>query len=123
MRQIIFSLIWVAVAAMPTLNAQQASPNQTTTTQQTSKPKLTGMRLLPQPGAQPTQATIANNNPRRDRRIANHPGNGKPAVNHPGNVKPVDNNPGNGNTIATNGGYGNNKIGRESCREREKKPG
>ena len=90
---------------MPSLNAQQASPSQTTTTQQTSKPKPTGMRTLQQPKVQPTQATPANNNPGRDKRIANNPGNGKPAVNHPGNVKSADNNPGNGNT-------GHSSIGR-----------
>src|SRR5262245_26481216 len=105
MRQIILSLIWVAVAAMPTLNAQQVSPSQTTTTQQTSKPKSTGMRPLQQPKVQPTQTTTANNNPGRDKRIANNPGNGTPAVNHPGNVKSADNNPGNGNT-------GHSSIGR-----------
>jgi len=63
------------------------------------------MRTLQQPKVQPTQATPANNNPGRDKRIANNPGNGKPAVNHPGNVKSADNNPGNGNT-------GHSSIGR-----------
>jgi hypothetical protein len=94
MRKIILSLIWVVVAAMPTLNAQQASPSQPTTTQQTStsKPKATGTRPFPQPRVQPTQATTANNNPRRDRRIANNPGQGKPADNNVGRGKPAKDN-------------------------------
>jgi putative peptidoglycan binding protein len=96
MRKFILSLIWMAVAAMPTLNAQQASPSQTTATLQFSKTKATGTRPFPQPKAQPTQPTTANNNPGRDKRIANNPGHGKPAAN----------NPGNGNTIVTNGGRG-----------------
>jgi hypothetical protein len=68
MRTIILSLIWMAVAAMPTLNAQQALPSQTTTTQQTSKAKPTAMRPLPQPKVQPTQVTAATNNSGRDKR-------------------------------------------------------
>src|SRR5262245_3584065 len=100
MRQIILSLISVWVAAMPTLNAQQASPNQTTAAQQPSK-KATGARAFPQPRVQPTQATTANSNPDR-------PSNPKPAVHNAGNGKPVVNNPANGNTIVTNGGYGKN---------------
>jgi Putative peptidoglycan binding domain. len=116
MRKIILSLIWVVVAAMPTLNAQQVSPSQPTTAQQPSKPKATGTRPFPQPRVQPTQAIRANNNPRPDRRIpnnpghgkpvANNPGNGKPGVDNPGNGKPADNNPGNGNTIDNNFGHG-----------------
>jgi hypothetical protein len=86
------SLIWVVVAAMPTLNAQQTSPNQNTTTQQTSKPKAAPVRTFPQPRVQPTQATPANNNPGHDKRIANNPGQGKPAGNNPGNGKTTDNN-------------------------------
>ena len=96
MRKIILSLIWVVVAAMPTLNAQQASPSQSTATQPTSKPKATGTRPFPQPKVQPTQATTANNNPRRDKTTPNNPGHGKP----------TDNNPGNGNTIVNNVGRG-----------------
>ena len=107
MRQIILSLIWVWVAAMPTLNAQQASPNQTTTTQQPAK-KATGTRPFPQPRVRPTQATTANNNPDRGKRVANAPSHPKPAVHNAGDGKPVVNIPGNGNTIVTNGGHGKN---------------
>jgi hypothetical protein len=111
MRNIITLLIWVVVAAMPTLSAQQASPSQTTATQQTSKPKATGTRPLPQPRVQPTQAATANNNPGRDRRIANSPSRRKPAVNNPGNDKPAVNSPGNGNTIDNNVRRGKNASG------------
>jgi len=108
MRKIILSLIWVVVAAMPTLNAQQASPGQTTATQPTSKPKATGTRPFPQPRVQPTQATTANNNPRRDKTTPNNPGHGKP----------TDNNPGNGNTIVNNVGRGKtNNDNRDSYAE------
>jgi Putative peptidoglycan binding domain len=102
MRKIILSLIWVVVAAMPTLNAQQVSPGQPTTAQQPSKPNATGTRPFPQPRVQPTQATTANNNPQRDRRIANNPGNGKPADNNPGNGNTIDNNAGPGKTAKDN---------------------
>jgi hypothetical protein len=105
MRKIILSLIWMVVAAMPTLNAQQASPNQATATQQPSKPKAPGTRPFPQPRVQPTQPRTANNNPRRQR-IANNPGKGKPVVNNPGNVKPADNNSGNDNKSVNNLGRG-----------------
>jgi len=87
MRKIILSLIWVVVAAMPTLNAQQASPSQSTATQPTSKPKATGTRPFPQPKVQPTQATTANNNPRRDKTTPNNPGNGNTIVNNVGRGK------------------------------------
>src|SRR5206468_3434486 len=108
MRKIILSLIWVVVAAMPTLNAQQASPGQTTASQQPSKAKATGTRPFPQPRVQPTQATTANNNPRRDKGIANNPGH----------RKPTDNNPGNGNTIVNNVGRGKtNNNNRDSYAE------
>ena len=108
MRKIILSLIWVVVAAMPTLNAQQASPSQSTATQPTSKPKATGTRPFPQPKVQPTQATTANNNPRRDKTTPNNPGHGKP----------TDNNPGNGNTIVNNVGRGKtNNDNRDSYAE------
>jgi hypothetical protein len=106
MRKIILLLIWVVVAATPTLNAQQASPSQTTARQQTSKPKPTGTRPFPQPRVQARQATTANNNPGGDKRIANDPSHRKPAVNNPGNGKPAVNSPGNGNTIANNIGHG-----------------
>jgi hypothetical protein len=96
MRKIIPSLIWVVVAAMPTLNAQQASPNQTTAVQQPSKAKALGTQTFQQPKVQPTQPTTANSNPGRDRRIANNPSHRTPAVNSPGN----------GNTIVTNDGRG-----------------
>jgi len=92
MKKTFLSLIWVVVAAMPTLNAQQASPNQNTTTQQTSKPKARPTQAFPQPRVQPTQATPANNNPGHDKRIANNPGHSKPAGNNPGNGKTTGNN-------------------------------
>jgi len=92
MKKTFLSLIWVVVAAMPTLNAQQTSPNQNTATQQTSKPKARPTQAFPQPRVQPTQATPANNNPGHDKRIANNPGNGKPAGNNPENGKNTDNN-------------------------------
>jgi Putative peptidoglycan binding domain len=103
MRKTFLSLIWVVVAAMPTLNAQQASPGQTTATQQTSKPKATGPRTFLQPKVQPTQATTANNNPGRDKRTANNPGYGKPVGKNPGDGQPVDNNIGRGKTTKDNG--------------------
>ncbi len=102
MRKTFLSLIWVVVAAMPTSNAQQASPGQTTATQQTSKPKAAPKRVLPQPKGQPTQATTANN-PGRDKRTANNPGHTKPADNNPGNGKTTDNNVGRGKTTNNNG--------------------
>ena len=102
MRTPFLSLILVVVAAMPTLNAQQASPNQTTATQQNSKPKARPIRTFPQPIVQPTQATAANNNPGRDKRIANNRGNGKPPDNNPGKGKPANNNGGNGKTTDNN---------------------
>ena len=92
MKKTFLSLIWVVVAAMPALNAQQASPNQNTTTQQTSKPKARPTQAFPQPRVQPTQATPANNNPGHDKRIANSPGQSKPAGNNPGNGKTTGNN-------------------------------
>jgi hypothetical protein len=89
------SLIWVVVAAMPTLNAQQASPNQNTTTQQTSKPKAPPVRAFAQPSGQPTQSrTTANNNPEQKKGIANNPRHGKAVGNNPRNGKTTDNNVG-----------------------------
>ena len=101
MRTIILSLISVVVAAMPTLNAQQALPSQATAAQQTSKPKATQTRAFPRPKIQPTQATTTNSNPGHDKRIANNPGQAKPA----------NNNPGNGNTSADNVGHGTTTNG------------
>jgi hypothetical protein len=92
MRKTFLSLIWVVVATMPTLNAQQTSPGQTTATQQNSKPKARPIRTFPQPGVQPTQPTTSNNNPDQKKGIANNPGHGKPAGNNPGNGKTTDNN-------------------------------
>jgi Putative peptidoglycan binding domain len=106
MKKIILPLIWALVTAMPTLNGQQALPSQTTAPQQSSKPKTTGTRTFPQPRVQPTQATPANNNPGRDKRIANDPTHRKPVVNNPGNGKPAVNNPGNDNTTDNNVGRG-----------------
>ena len=77
---------------MPTLNAQQASPNQNTTTQQTSKPKARPTQAFPQPRVQPTQATPANNYPGQKKGIANNPGHRKSASNNPGNGKTTGNN-------------------------------
>ena len=108
MRKIILSLIWVAMAAMPTLNAQQALPNQTTPTQQKSKPKAAALQLLQQPKVQPTQAPTGNNNPGRDKRVANDPSHRKPAINNGGNGKQAVNSPESGNTIITNGGQSKN---------------
>ena len=84
------------MAAMPTLNAQQASPNQNTTTQQTSKPKPRPTQAFPQSRVQPTQATPANNNPGQIKAITDNPGHRKAGDNNPGHRKPADNNPGNG---------------------------
>jgi hypothetical protein len=106
MRKFILSLIWMVLAAMPTLNAQQASPSQPTAAQQPSKPKATGTRPFPQPRVQPTQPTTPNNNPGRDKRIANNPDHGKPPVNNPGNGKPAAKNPGNGRPTVNNPGNG-----------------
>jgi len=106
MRKIILSLIWVVLAAMPMLNAQQASPGQTTATQQTPKPKATGTRPFPQPRVQPTLPTKENNNSLHGKRLPNNPGNGKPGVKDPGNGKPAVSNPGNGNTVDNNVGRG-----------------
>src|SRR6266404_1162282 len=102
MRKFILSLIWMIVAAMPTLNAQQASPNQTTATQQNSKPKAAPNRALPQPRVQPTQATNANNNPGQKNPVANNPGFGKPVGNNPDHGKPAVNNAGSGKASVNN---------------------
>src|SRR5215468_9781310 len=105
MKNTILSFICVVMAATPMLDAQQASPSQTTATRQTSKPRPTGTRPFEQPRVQPTQPTT-NNNPGRDKRIANNPGHGKPIVNDLGHRKPGDNNTGNGNKVVTNDGRG-----------------
>ena len=106
MRKFIPSLIWMVLAAMPTINAQQASPNQTTATQQTSKPKAAPNRAFPQPKVQPTQPTTAHNNPGQKKGVANNPGYGKPAGNNPGNGKTTDNNVGLGKQPVTTPGMG-----------------
>src|SRR5437762_5844367 len=115
MTKIFLSMIWVVVAAMPTLNAQQASPGQTTT-QQTSKAKPPPPRAFPQRNIQPTPATTANinaeqhkginNNPAHGKGIANNPEQNKPADNSPGNVKTSDNNVDRGKTTGNNTGHG-----------------
>jgi hypothetical protein len=92
MRKTFLSLIWVVVATMPTLSAQQASSGQTPA-QQTSKPKAPSVRAFSQPRVQPTQShTTANNDPGQKKGIANNPGH----------KKAVDNNPGNGKTTNDN---------------------
>src|SRR5215468_7590257 len=92
MTKIILSLVWVILAAIPTLNAQQVSPSQPTTAQQLSRAKVTGTRSFPKPRVQPTQATTADHNP----------GNDKPAVSSPGNGNTIDNNVGRGKTTNDN---------------------
>ncbi len=106
MRKTFLSLIWVIVAAMPTINAQQASPGQTTATQQNSKPKAAPTRTFPQPRIQPTQPTTVNNNPGQKKGITNNPGQNKGIGNNPGNGKPTDNNVGPGKTIGNATGHG-----------------
>ena len=96
----------MVVAAMPTLNAQQASPGQTTTTQQTSKPKAAPNRAFPQPKVQPTQPTTVNKNPGQKKGVANNPGYGKPGGNNPGNGKTIDNNVRPGKTISSDPVHG-----------------
>ena len=86
------SLIWVVVAAIATLNAQQTSPSQTTATQQTSKPKAAPNRAFPQPKVQPTQPTTANDSPGQKKGVANNPGYGKPAGNNPTTGKTTNDN-------------------------------
>jgi hypothetical protein len=72
------SLIWVVVAATPTLNAQQTSPNQNATTQQTSKPKARPTQAFPQQRVQPTRTgTTTSNNPGKKEGVTNDPGNEK----------------------------------------------
>jgi len=96
MRKTFLSLIWVVVAAMPTLNAQQASPGQTTATQQSKK--ASPVRTFPQPRIQPTQPTTADNNPGQKKGIANNPGQNKGIGNNPGQGRAGGNDPGNGKT-------------------------
>jgi hypothetical protein len=105
-RKRFLSLIWVVVAAMPTLNAQQASPGQTTATQQTPKPKAAPNRAFPQPKGQPTQPTTANNHPGQKKGVANNPGYGNTAGNYPGNGKTTGNNVWPGKTTGNNTGHG-----------------
>jgi hypothetical protein len=106
MRKFILSLIWMVLAGMATLNAQQASPGQTTATQQTSKPKAAPNRAFPQPKVQPTQPTTTHNNPGQKKGVANNPGYGKPAGNNPGNGKTSDNNVRLGKTTGKDTGHG-----------------
>ena len=96
----------MVLAAMPTLNAQQASPGQNTATQQTSKPKAAPNRPFPQPQVQPTQPTTANNNPGQKKGVANNPAYGKPAGNNPDNGKTTDSNVRRGKTTGNNTGHG-----------------
>ena len=86
------SLILLAVAVMPTLNAQQASPSQATATHQTSKPKGTPVPAFPRPRVHPTPATTANNNPGRDKGTTNNAGNGKTTNNNIGRGKTTKDN-------------------------------
>ena len=86
------SLVWVVVAAIPPLNAQQGSPGQTTATQQSSKPKAPQGRTFPPPLVQPTPGTTATNNPGHDKRIANNPAHRKAVENKAGNGKTANNN-------------------------------
>ena|SRR5215469_16733043 len=103
MRKTILSLIWMIVAVMPTLNAQQASPSQATATQQTSKPKATRTRTFPQPRVQSTLPTTANNNsPLHGKKAANNPAQGQLGVKDPGSGIPSDNNTGSGQTTKDN---------------------
>jgi len=99
MQKIIFLLIRVAVAAMPTLNAQQALPSQTTTTQQTSKPKPAALQALQRPKVQPTQGTAANNNFGQDKKLA---------INNGKNGEPAAKSPESSNTTLNNGGQSKN---------------
>src|SRR5215813_9145868 len=94
MRNIILSLIWMVVAAIPTLDAQQTSPSQSIATQQPSKAKATGTRPIAHTRVQLPQTVTGSNNPGRDRRIA---------ANSSKRVKPADNNHGNGNKVVNNG--------------------
>ena len=105
MRKFIPLLIWMVLAAMPTINAQQASPNQTTATQQTSK-KAGPNRAFPQPKVQPTQPTTAHNNPGQKKGVANNPGYEKPAGNNPENGKTTDNSVRAGKTTGNDTGSG-----------------
>src|SRR5215467_14344858 len=95
MRKTILSLTLGVVAAVATLNAQQASPSQTTVTQQTSKPKTTGTWGFPRPRVQPTLPTTVINNSLHGKRVANNLSHEKSGAKNPGNGKPA-NNPDNG---------------------------
>jgi hypothetical protein len=85
-----FPVIWMLVAAMPAANAQQQSPSINTVKQQTSKPKGTGARSLPQSSVQPAQVTRANNNSLREHKAANNHGNGKTGDNNRERGKPAN---------------------------------
>src|SRR5207248_4345545 len=105
MRKFIPSLIWMVLAAMQTINAQQASPNQTTATQQTSK-KAAPNREFQQPKVQPAQPTTPHTDPGQKKGVANNPGYGKPAANNPGNGEITDNNVRPGKPAGNNTGHG-----------------
>ena len=93
-------MVWVVAAAVPVLNAQQASPGQTTaaTPQQSAKPKANRNKPFPQPNVGPSQPTTAKKNPGRDKKgTGNHPG---------GNEKTTDDNAGNGKATDNNGAPG-----------------
>ena len=83
-------MIWMFVAAMSALNAQQQSPSMNTVQPKTSKPTVTGTRSLPQPKVQPTQITRANNNSLREQKGAGDPGSGKTNDNNRGHGKPAN---------------------------------
>jgi murein L,D-transpeptidase YcbB/YkuD len=90
MRTTIFSVIWMLVAVMPAVNAQQQSPSVSTVKQQTSKTKATAARALPQPKVQPTQVTKGNKNAFRDQKAASNPGDGKTSHNNHWRGKPAN---------------------------------
>jgi len=65
-------LIGAVVAAISTLDAQQASPTQATATQQTPKP---GIRALARTGVHPIPTPSASSNPARDKKTNTDAGN------------------------------------------------
>ena len=106
MKQLIFAAFWLLATAILALNAQQASPSQSTATQQASKPKAREIQAFPQPRVQATQPKKGNNNSLNGKRVASNAGLKKPAVNDPGNEKPAINNPRNGKASDNNIGRG-----------------
>src|SRR5438045_5257713 len=89
-------------AGIATINAQQAWPNHTTATQQTSKPKAAPNRAYTQPKVQPTQPKTAHKNLGQKKGVANNPGYEKPASNNPGNGKTTGNDTGHGKATNNN---------------------